>query len=298
MAAISCGVAVVKANVSVATLRPAWFGEELVCKISQGDLKSSQRLQIAIVASSAEPKWKQKLAAADEHQERTRQATLQAQEEYRRKQDALRRQSAQGTGESVSLTDLEFYPYLTEDGHITDLTQPGVKASLYAIYDENKILCYIGVSRQVYQSMRLHFARRPLQCHYVKVMHVTRPSRALLEGTRDQWISEYGSVPIGNDNGEMQNVWENALDCKALMTDAERALLEDAAPGPPTAKVLKNVARRVQKELEIMFKQRNCTDVLRFDPKLKDRALLDLKGMQVVPDTSVPTSTPKPAAAT
>jgi hypothetical protein len=74
---------------------------------------------------------------------------LQAQEEYRRKQDALRRQSAQGTGESVSLTDLEFYPYLTEDGHITDLTQPGVKASLYAIYDENKILCYIGVSRQV-----------------------------------------------------------------------------------------------------------------------------------------------------
>ena len=72
--------------------------------------------------------------------------------------------------------------------------------------------------KQVYQSMRLHFARRPLQCHYVKVMHVTRPSRALLEGTRDQWISEYGSVPIGNDNGEMQNVWENALDCKPLMT--------------------------------------------------------------------------------
>lgn len=81
-------------------------------------------------------------------------------------------------------------------------------------------------------------------------------------------------------------------------TVAEKVLLEDAAPGPPTAKVLKNVARRVEKELEIMFKQRNCTDVLRFDPKLKDRALLDLKGMQVVPDTSVPTSTPKPAAAT
>lgn len=89
--------------------------------------------------------------------------------------------------------------------------------------------------------------------------------------------------------------WPEELLCFA---DAERALLEDAAPGPPTAKVLKNVARRVQKELEIMFKQRNCTDVLRFEPKLKDRALLDLKGTQVVPDTSVPTSTPKPTAAT
>lgn len=72
--------------------------------------------------------------------------------------------------------------------------------------------------QQVYQSMRLHFARRPLQCHYVKVMHVTRPSRALLESTRDKWISENGSVPAGNDNGELQNIWENPLDCKPVMT--------------------------------------------------------------------------------
>lgn len=66
--------------------------------------------------------------------------------------------------------------------------------------------------------MRLHFARRPLQCHYIKVMNVTKPSRALLEGTRDAWISANGSVPVGNDNGEVQNIWENPLDCKPLMT--------------------------------------------------------------------------------
>lgn len=49
-------------------------------------------------------------------------------------------------------------------------------------------------------------------------MHVTRPSRALLEGTRDIWISENGSVPEGNDNGEVQNIWENPLDCTKFMT--------------------------------------------------------------------------------
>jgi hypothetical protein len=66
--------------------------------------------------------------------------------------------------------------------------------------------------------MRLHFARRPLECYYVKVHHVTRPSRALLESTREKWVSENGSIPSGNDNGEVQNVWENALDCTPLMT--------------------------------------------------------------------------------
>jgi hypothetical protein len=76
---------------------------------------------------------------------------VQAQEEYRRRQDAMRRQqqSGQGGGEAVSLDALEFIPYLTEEGYITDPTQPGVKASLYGIFDENKTLCYIGVSRQV-----------------------------------------------------------------------------------------------------------------------------------------------------
>ncbi len=70
----------------------------------------------------------------------------------------------------------------------------------------------------MYQSMRLHFARRPLECYYVKVHHVTRPSRALLESTREKWVSENGSIPAGNDNGEVQNIWENALDCTPLMT--------------------------------------------------------------------------------
>ena len=105
----------------------------------------------------AEPKWKQKLAAADEHQERTRQATLQAQEEYKRKQDALRRQQSGGSGvEAPSLDDLEFIPYLTEEGYISDPTQSGAKASVYAIFDESKTLCYIGVSRQVSLTALFH----------------------------------------------------------------------------------------------------------------------------------------------
>jgi hypothetical protein len=130
--------------------RPSLYRRELAFKSFQADYKDSfQRPRTVIFASATEPKWKQKLAAADEHQERTRQATAQAQEEYRRKQDALRRQQSQGAGEIPSLKDLEYYSYLTEEGLIADCTRPDAKASVYAIFDQNKTLCYIGVSRQV-----------------------------------------------------------------------------------------------------------------------------------------------------
>ena len=66
--------------------------------------------------------------------------------------------------------------------------------------------------------MRLHFARMPLKCYYVKTQNITSPSRVLLELIRDKWIEEVGAHPIGNDNGKVQNDWENPLDCKPLMT--------------------------------------------------------------------------------
>ncbi|GJP39350.1 hypothetical protein CLOM_g23729 [Closterium sp. NIES-68] len=259
---------------------------------------------------SSEPKWKQKLAAAEAHAEQTRQATARAQEEYRRKQMVQRKSevsggaaagpaaAAAGTGAAAGahprLVDLDWVPYLTEEGLLTDCTQAGAKASVYAIYDDDKVLQYIGVSRQVYQSMRLHFARVPSACAWMKVTHITRPSKAVLEAIKDQWIAENGVSPPGNDEGPEQNRWENPLDCKPLMTEEERKSVEYAAPGPPKAKALKEVARRVERELEAAFKARNCKEVLRFDPKLKEDGLLDLKSTAArAPDTAVPTSTPQ-----
>ncbi|CAI5948073.1 unnamed protein product [Closterium sp. NIES-64] len=261
---------------------------------------------------SSEPKWKQKLAAAEAHAEQTRQATARAQEEYRRRQMAQRKSEATGgatagaaaggaaaaAGAHPRMADLDWVPYLTEEGLISDCTQAGAKASVYGIYNDDKVLQYIGVSRQVYQSMRLHFARVPSACAWIKVTHITRPSKAVLEAIKDQWIAENGAAPPGNDEGPEQNRWENPLDCKPLMTEEEKKSVDYAAPGPPKAKALKEVARRVERELEAAFKARNCKEVLRFDPKLKEDGLLDLKSTAArAPDTAVPTSTPQAAKA-
>lgn len=228
-------------------------------------------------AANVEPKWKQKLAAADDHAEKTRQRTLLAQEEYKLKQAALRRQRSNVEGDVIPLSKLEFLPYLNEEGLVTNCSRPDAKASVYVIFDKDKVLQYIGISRQVYMSMRLHFARMPSKCYYVKVQNITRPSRSLLELIKDNWMNENGSPPEGNDNGPQQHAWENPLDCKPLMTEDEIQKHEDAGPGPPKAKVLKNVARRIEAQLEECYRERNCKERLRFDPKLKEKGLLDLK---------------------
>jgi hypothetical protein len=49
----------------------------------------------------------------------------------------------------IPLKELQFLPYLNDDGLITNCSQPNAKASVYAIFDDEKVLQYIGISRQV-----------------------------------------------------------------------------------------------------------------------------------------------------
>ena len=58
----------------------------------------------------------------------------------------------------------------------------------------------------------------PSQCAWIQVLHIARPSRSILEAIRERWEKENGSIPPGNDGGEVQDRWENALDVKPMMT--------------------------------------------------------------------------------
>jgi len=66
---------------------------------------------------------------------------------------------------------------------------------VYAVLDAEGAVRYIGVSRSVGQSLRLHLARMPEQTHGFKVFHIARPSRAILEMTRQTWVQELGAAP-------------------------------------------------------------------------------------------------------
>jgi hypothetical protein len=172
-----------------------------------------------------------------------------------------------------SLSSLEFVPYLDDRGLLPDQFQG--KVGVYAIYDVAQVLNYIGYSRDVYLSLKQHLVRQPQSCYWVRVATCDRPSRTLLEEIRDSWIVENGATPIGN--GPDQSLWNQPIDVKQCMTAAEHLAYETAVDEFSQSKVLKQVARRVEAELLGHLGDRGVQEELRFNPKMKEEGLLDLK---------------------
>ncbi|MBE9181492.1 GIY-YIG nuclease family protein [Oculatella sp. LEGE 06141] len=171
-----------------------------------------------------------------------------------------------------TLAELDYIPYLDEQGQLTD--QFDGKVGVYAIFDQAEQLRYIGYSRDVSLSLKQHLVRQPRHCHWVKVQTIARPSRTQLEAMRDSWIAENGCTPVGNAADEP--LWNQAIDAKTKMTAAEQAEYA-ASDDLGKIKTLKRVARRVEAEVLADLEARGVTMPVRFDPKLKEEGLLNLK---------------------
>ena len=79
----------------------------------------------------------------------------------------------------------------------------------------------------------------------MRVQHIARPSRALLEGIRDHWLAAESSVPPGHASEEKQAQWEGPIQVGPQMTEEEAAAVKDAAEGPPRIRAIKAAARRI-----------------------------------------------------
>jgi hypothetical protein len=172
---------------------------------------------------------------------------------------------------SSSLASLEFAPYL-ESGQVADRFSG--KIGIYAIFDQDKALQYVGYSRDVGTSLKQHLVRCPEACYWVKVQTIDRPSRQLLDDIRNGWLAENGSVPPGNDNQATR--WTQPIDAKLTMSDQEQAEYQ-RLDGLGQIKHLKKIARRLEAEIQQALSDRGVTMELRFNPKLKEQGLLDLK---------------------
>lgn len=172
-----------------------------------------------------------------------------------------------------SLSSLEFIPYLNDRGLLPDQFQGQV--GVYAIFDADQTLQYIGYSRDVYSSLKQHLVRQPQHCYWLKIAISDRPNRTVLEETRDQWMAENGSTPQGN--GPEAALWSQPIDVKQRMTTAEQAAYQAAIDELSQIKVLKQASRRVEAELLATLSDRGVQEDLRFNPKMKEEGLLDLK---------------------
>ncbi|MGA7937531.1 MAG: GIY-YIG nuclease family protein [Kovacikia sp.] len=174
---------------------------------------------------------------------------------------------------SPSLSSLEFVPYIDDRGQLPEQFQG--KVGVYAIFDQAHTLQYIGYSRDISLSLKQHLVRQPEACYWLKAQTIDRPSRTLLEEIRDAWIRENGSVPSGN--GADERKWNHAIDVKAAMTAEEQSNYASAIDELAQIKVLKQAARRVEAEVLEVLKARGVQEEIRFNPKLKETGLLDLK---------------------
>ncbi|MEL6439278.1 MAG: GIY-YIG nuclease family protein [Cyanobacteria bacterium J06621_8] len=170
------------------------------------------------------------------------------------------------------LANLEFIPYITQSGDLDQEFQGQI--GVYAIFNQKQEMQYVGYSRDVYSSLRQHLIRQPENCYWVKVQTIARPSRSVLEEISSSWMQENGSTPPGN--GAQKPLWTEPIDANLAMTEAEKAQYQQSDEGNQR-KMRKAVARRVQGEIKSQLSDRGIKMSLRFNPKLKEKGLLDLQ---------------------
>ncbi|MDJ0568448.1 MAG: GIY-YIG nuclease family protein [Pleurocapsa sp. MO_192.B19] len=174
--------------------------------------------------------------------------------------------------ETPSLSSLEYLAYLDSEGCINEDMQG--KIGVYAIFNQAQEMQYVGYSRDIYLSLKQHLIRQPQNCYWVKLQTITRPSRKILEDIASAWIKENGIIPVGNDMDK--SVWTEPIDANPAMTEEEKAQYQQNDELGQT-KIRKKVARRVEADIQKQLSDRGVKMNIRFNPKLKEKGLLDLK---------------------
>ena len=174
--------------------------------------------------------------------------------------------------EVPNLACMDYLAYLNSEGCIDENIQG--KIGVYAIFDQSQSMQYVGYSRDVYLSLKQHLIRQPHKCYWVKLQTIDRPSRKILDEISSSWISENGRIPAGN--GSDKAIWTEPIDANLTMTEQEKAQLEHNDE-LGQIKIRKNVARRLESEIQVQLGDRGVAMKIRFNPKLKEKGLLDLK---------------------
>jgi hypothetical protein len=172
------------------------------------------------------------------------------------------------------LADIEYIPYIDNNGQLP--ANFSGKIGVYAIFNQTKILQFVGYSRDIYLSIKQHLVRQPQQCYWLKAQTIELPNRTTLETIQQAWIEENTSLPSGNRDNKQ--AWTQPINVIGLMTPEEKEKYYHPANDElAQTKLAKNIARRVEGEILLLLQNRGLQENLRFNPKLKEQGLLDLK---------------------
>ena len=137
---------------------------------------------------------------------------------------------------------------LVTDGHADARipTSPGV----YAIYDARGKLQYVGLSRRVNASVKVHAFEMPQYCHAVRCVGMEGASKADLQTAWKTWVMEHvaaeGGLPPGNAPGNTLFSERRARPSKACVR------LSDGKNPEMTAEALTEAIDACVKEYKIV----------------------------------------------
>ncbi len=97
-------------------------------------------------------------------------------------------------------------------------------AGVYGVYDRDRQLQYVNISRNVALSLKGHLSQLGADiCALVRVQPFKFPQRQVMADLQAAWIAENGTVPPGN--GDRADLWTDTP--LAAMSPAERAAYEE-----------------------------------------------------------------------
>ncbi|KAL6778629.1 hypothetical protein ACKKBF_B15510 [Auxenochlorella protothecoides x Auxenochlorella symbiontica] len=174
------------------------------------------------------------------------------------KQSRLHAAASASAPATQSLESLEMFAVLDKRGLIRPEVPAGTLATVFAVYDEAKDLQYIGFSRDLKNSLRTVFSRRPEKTHHIRALHLPRLDQTELVGIRAAWFKEGFGPPPGNKLDAEKAAWQQPVE---PFTISERG---------KAAAALETV-----KELQTRMKLRGCKEVFEANEELLAEGRVD-----------------------
>ncbi|KAK9918864.1 hypothetical protein WJX75_007628 [Coccomyxa subellipsoidea] len=144
---------------------------------------------------------------------------------------------------SSTLLDLDLVPVLNLQGMIEPEVPAGTAASVFAIFDEGKKLQFVGFSKDLRNSLRTVFSRRPDKAFFFKAVNLPQLDQNEMVAIRTAWFEEVGGAPTGNKLAMERKAWSEPVAAGAI---SERGRLE--------------AAKSQAQELLVMIKSRGCKE--------------------------------------
>lgn len=136
-------------------------------------------------------------------------------------------EAASPAAPSPKLEDLEMNGVLNVQGYINPDMPPEAQAWVVALYDEAKILQYIGFSKDLRGTLRTLFARRPDRAHSYRSLALTAMDQEAMLAVRNAWFDQNFGPPPGNKLPTERAAWQKPPEALAINERAKAQAAEE-----------------------------------------------------------------------